>query len=134
MGPSARGWEAALSGTNAKPESYLPLKAAWLHVLLAVSGGHHHGYAIRQEVEQRTEGRVRLWPATLYGTLGQLTEAGLLAEADAPPEGVGDDDPRRRYYRLTPLGERVLDAELRRMEALVQFARSRRVAGDPSGA
>jgi DNA-binding PadR family transcriptional regulator len=123
-----------MSKENRPPDSYLPLKTAWLHVLLAVSGGHHHGYAIRQEVEERTEGKVRLWPATLYGTLSQLTEAGLLVEADAPPEGVGDDDPRRRYYRLTPPGERVLDAELRRMEALVHYARSRRVARDASGA
>lgn len=123
-----------MSETIREPESYLPLKTAWLHVLLAVSAGHHHGYAIRQEVEERTDGRVRLWPGTLYGTLGQLTEAGLLVETDSAPAGVADDDPRRRYYRLTALGERTLDAELRRMEALVHFARSRRVARDAGGA
>jgi DNA-binding PadR family transcriptional regulator len=109
------------------PESLLPLKTAWLHVLLAVAGGHHHGYVIRQEVEERTQGRVRLWPATLYGTLSQLTDAGLLREAHAPPAEVPDDDPRRRYYRLTSLGDRVLEAETRRLEALVEYARTQRV-------
>jgi DNA-binding PadR family transcriptional regulator len=96
-------------------------------VLLAVAGGHHHGYVIRQEVEERTQGRVRLWPATLYGTLSQLTDAGLLREAHAPPADVPDDDARRRYYRLTSLGDRVLDAETRRLEALVEYARTQRV-------
>lgn len=112
----------------------LPLRAAWLHVLLAVSTGHHHGYVIRQEVEQRTDGRIRLWPATLYGTLTQLTEAGLLEEADAPPADVPDDDPRRRYYRITAFGDRVLDAELRRLEALVEYARSQRLAREAGSA
>jgi len=115
-------------------DRFLPLKPAWLHVLLAVAGGRHHGYVIRQEVEARTEGRIRLWPATLYGTLSQLTEAGLLEETPEPPAGVADDDARRRYYRLTPSGERVLDAETRRLEDLVEYARSRRLARERGGA
>jgi DNA-binding PadR family transcriptional regulator len=106
--------------THLKPQS--------LQILLAVAGGHHHGYAIRQEVESRTEGRVRLWPATLYGTLSQLTDEGLLEETETPPAGVVDDDSRRRYYRLTRSGERALEAETRRLEALVEYARSRRPA------
>lgn len=119
--------------SNSAPDERLPLKPQWLHVLLAVAGGHHHGYAIRQEVESRTEGRVRLWPATLYGTLSQLTDAGFLEETAEPPADVQDDDPRRRYYRLTRSGERVLDAETRRLEALVEYARSRRPAPGTSG-
>lgn len=120
--------------TELKPESMLPLKAAWLHVMVAVSGGHHHGYAIRQEVEQRTEGRIRLWPATLYGTLTQLAEAGLLEQAEAAPADVPDDDPRRRYYRITAFGDRVLDAELRRLEGIVEYARSQRLAREAGSA
>lgn len=110
-----------------------PLKPQWLHIMLAVAGGHHHGYAIRKEVESRTDGRVRLWPATLYGMLSQLTEAGLLEETDGAPADVPDDDARRRYYRLTRSGERALDSETRRLEALVEYARSRRPAGGASG-
>jgi DNA-binding PadR family transcriptional regulator len=104
------------------------LNATSLQILLAVASGHHHGYVIRQEVEARTDGRVRLWPATLYGTLSQLSESGLLEETAEPPAGVPDDDSRRRYYRLTRAGERALEAETRRLEALVEYARSRRPA------
>jgi len=115
-------------------ERFLPLKPAWLHVLLAVAGGHHHGYVIRQEVETRTEGRIRLWPATLYGTLSQLAESGLLEETARAPAPVEDDDARRRYYLLTSLGDAVLEAETRRLENLVSYARSSRVAGAVGGA
>jgi DNA-binding PadR family transcriptional regulator len=112
------------------PEKLLPLKPRWLHVLLAVAGGSHHGYAIRQEVETRTAGRLRLWPATLYGTLAELTRARLLEEvADAGDE---TEDARRRNYRVTALGRQVLEAETRRLEELVRYARSSRVLG-PAG-
>jgi DNA-binding PadR family transcriptional regulator len=111
----------------------LPLKPTWLHILLAVAGGHRHGYAIRQEVEGRTEGRVRLWPATLYGTLARLTDEGLLEEAAENPD-ADDDDPRRRYYRLTAFGAEVLEAETRRLEQLVRLARSRQPLDQPGRA
>jgi len=110
-------------------QRFLPLKPAWLHILLAVAGGHHHGYVIRQEVEARTSGSIRLWPATLYGTLSLLTESGLLKETADVPSPVEDDDARRRYYVLTDLGDAVLDAETRRLEDLVNYARTSRVAG-----
>jgi DNA-binding PadR family transcriptional regulator len=118
---------------ESEPDSMLPLKAAWLHVLLADAGGHHHGYVIRREVEQRTQGRIRLCPATLYGTLTKLTEAGLLEEADVPPAEVPDDDSRRRYYRITKLGDRVLEAEKNRLEALIEYARTQRLARETGG-
>lgn len=118
------------AGTGRRdPERFLPLKPAWLHVLLAVAGGHHHGYVIRQEVEARTSGRIRLWPATLYGTLSLLSESGLLQETADAPSPVEDDDARRRYYVLTDLGDAVLEAEMRRLEDLVSYARTSRVAG-----
>ena len=108
--------------SNLKPQS--------LQILLAVAGGNHHGYAIRQEVESRTEGRVRLWPATLYGTLADLTRAELLEEVGAVARGEAMQDARRRNYRLTAFGKRVLEAETRRLEELVRYARSGRVLGE----
>lgn len=111
---------------------FLPLKSAWLQILMAVAGGHRHGYAIRKEVEERTGGRVKLWPATLYGALGQLRDAGLLAETDDAGD-VEDDDARRRYYELTEEGRAVLAAEVRRLEELVLLARERRVVGEYGG-
>jgi len=103
------------------PDSLLPLKHVWFHVLMAVAAGHQHGYAIRKEVEDRSAGRVRLWPATLYGTLARLHEEGLLSEV---PDADAVDDRQRRFYQLTRFGRAVLQAELRRMESLVRSARA----------
>ena len=107
------------------PESFLPLKPNWFHVLLSLSGQEQHGYGIMQEVLERTDGKVRLWPATLYGTLKRLIDEELIEEsADRPsPE---EDDARRRYYRLTALGRRVLAAESERLEDLVRVIRAKR--------
>jgi len=92
------------------------------HILVALAREPLHGYAIRQDVEGRTDGQVRLWPATLYGLLAELTEQGLIEETDRT---VGpDDDPRRRYYRLTRQGRRFLAAEASRMEGLARLARA----------
>lgn len=106
-------------------DDYLPLKTAWFHILLALGDGARHGYAIRSDVEQRTEGRVKLWPATLYGSIRELSEEGLIEEVDGDP-GPDDDDPRRRYYGLTALGKGVLAAEVGRLHALVEAARATR--------
>jgi DNA-binding PadR family transcriptional regulator len=100
----------------------LPLKPAWFHILLALKEGEAHGFAIRERVEVRTEGKVRLWPATLYGAIRRMTGEGLIEalEGDEDP----DDDARRRYYRLTDAGREVLLAEADRLESLVRDARS----------
>lgn len=119
-------------GRTGDVTEYLPLKATWLQILLAVAGGHRHGYAIRQEVEERTRGRVRLWPATLYGALGQLRGAGLLEELEEAVDAA-DDDARRRYYEMTAKGRAVLAAEVRRLEELVMLARELRVANEHGG-
>jgi len=103
----------------------LPLKPKALHVLLAVADGPRHGYSIMQEVAERTEGQVRLWPAALYGLLRELEKSDLIAESDKRP-AADEDDERRRYFLLTPLGKRVLDAEVRRLEAIVHHARASR--------
>jgi DNA-binding PadR family transcriptional regulator len=107
------------------PESFLPLKPHWFHVLLSLADEEQHGYGIMQEVLERTGGKVRLWPATLYGTLKRLIEDDLIEEsAERPAEEL--DDARRRYYKLTRLGRRVLAAESQRLEDLVRVIRSKR--------
>ena len=105
-------------------ESYLPLKPHWFHVLLSLADEEQHGYGIMQEVLERTEGRVRLWPATLYGTLRRLIEEELIEESSSRP-AAEIDDARRRYYRLTKLGRRVLAAESQRLEDLVRVIRAK---------
>lgn len=111
------------------PESFLPLKPHWFHVLLSLADQEQHGYGIMQEVLARTGGKVRLWPATLYGTLKRLMESDLIQESDSRPDAE-DDDARRRYYRLTRLGRRVLDAESLRLEELVRVIHSKRGLAD----
>lgn len=104
-------------------ERLLPLKPKILHILLALTEGPRHGYSIMQEVASRTEGHVRVWPAAMYGTLRELEDLNWIAESDKRPS---DDDERRRYFELTPLGKRVLSAEVRRLEAIVDHARASR--------
>lgn len=110
-----------------KPQGFLPLKTNWFHILLSLAGGEQHGYGIMLEVLDRTGGKVRLWPATLYGSLKRLIEAGLIQESDERP-APELDDARRRYYRLTRLGQRVLDAESERMQELVRVLQVKRGA------
>src|SRR5271154_1829742 len=98
---------------------FLPLKPQWFHILLALAGGGQHGYGIMQEVLERTGGKVRLWPATLYGSIKRMTEADLIEGSDDRP-APELDDARRRYYRMTALGRRVLDAECERLQDLVR--------------
>ena|SRR5579872_6390170 len=105
-----------------KDEYFLPLKPQWFHILLSLAGGEQHGYGIMREVLQRTNGKVRLWPATLYGTIKRLIDAELIEESDERP-APELDDARRRYYRLTRLGKRVLHAECERLQELVNAIR-----------
>jgi len=108
------------------PQAFLPLKTNWFHILLSLTGQEQHGYGIMNEVLERTDGKVRLWPATLYGTLKRLIDEGLIEESDERP-APELDDARRRYYRLTRLGKRVIDAESKRLEELVSMLRKRRL-------
>jgi DNA-binding PadR family transcriptional regulator len=109
------------------PESFLPLKPHWFHVLLSLSDQDQHGYGIMQEVLERTDGKVHLWPPTLYGTIKRLIEEDLIRESNKRP-APELDDARRRYYRLTNLGRRVLAAESSRLEALVRAVHAKRGA------
>jgi DNA-binding PadR family transcriptional regulator len=104
------------------PQKFLPLKPQWFHIMLSLAGDDQHGYGIMQEVLERTGGKVRLWPATLYGSIKRLIEAGLIEESDERP-APELDDARRRYYRLTALGRRVLNAECERLQELVRTIR-----------
>jgi len=105
-----------------------PLKPAHYFILLAIADGDQHGYAIRKRVDDLSEGQVTLWPTTLYGSLHQLAEDGLIAELDEPPSPE-DDDARRRYYRLTGRGRRRLRAETARLESIVETAKAISHAG-----
>lgn len=100
------------------------------HILLVLASEPLHGYAIRQEVEERTGGEVRLWPATLYGTLKDLSERGWIEETESP--GGSDDDSRRRYYALTAAGRVVLMEEASRLEELARLALRRLALGEAS--
>jgi DNA-binding PadR family transcriptional regulator len=98
------------------------LKARLYHVLLALADGARHGLAIARDVERLSEGSVRLWPATLYGTLDELVERGWIEELDHHP---ADESERKRFYTLTRAGRGALTAETDRLAAVVRVARSR---------
>ena len=104
------------------PGEFLPLPPAPFHLLVALSGGDMHGYALMQEVETLSGGRVRMGPGTMYGTLKRLCSDGLVEESAQRPDRDLDDQ-RRRYYRLTALGAQVCSAEADRLAALARVAR-----------
>jgi DNA-binding PadR family transcriptional regulator len=110
---------------NLSPESFLPLKPHWFHVLLSLSDQDQHGYGIMQDVLERTDGKVRLWPPTLYGTIKRLIDEELIEASDTRPVAELDDS-RRRYYRLTNLGRRVLAGECARLKDLIRAVHARR--------
>src|SRR5438094_9544899 len=108
------------------PELFLPLTPAMFHILLALADRERHGYHIMQEVHERTEGKVRLGPGTLYGSIKRMLADGLIEESDERPDPALDDE-RRRYYRLTSFGRQVAVAEATRLARLVGQARTRRL-------
>ena len=112
------------SSVPEKPvESVLPLTPAVFHILLTLADGEAHGYAMMQEVTRRSGGTVRLGPGTLYGAISRLLQDGIIEESEERPDPHMDDT-RRRYYRLSNLGGRVLAAETERLAELVKAARS----------
>jgi DNA-binding PadR family transcriptional regulator len=97
----------------------LPLPV--LHILVVLADGDSHGYAIMRAVSERTRGKVRLGPGTLYGSIKRMLNDGLIQELDERPDSA---DVRRRYYRITPLGRRAANEELGRLATLVRHARA----------
>ena len=106
------------------PESHLPLRPVELLLLTMLTAGNRHGYGLRQDILDHTGGKIELEAGSLYRHIRRLEDAGLVAQAPAPAD---DEDERRIYYRLTPLGRKVLAAELVRLRSLVRLAESRRV-------
>ncbi|HYV12297.1 MAG TPA: PadR family transcriptional regulator [Pyrinomonadaceae bacterium] len=109
-----------------RPEEFLPLTPAMFHILLALADKERHGYHIMREVDERTEGNVKLGPGTLYGSIKRMMADGLIEELEERPDPELDDE-RRRYYRLTDFGFRVATAEAQRLEQMVRSARAKKL-------
>ena len=109
----------------------LPLTLPVFHMLLSLTEGERHGYALKREILQRTEKRINLGSGALYGAINKMLEQGLIVESDERPDPHLDDE-RRRYYRITPSGRRVLEAETKRLSELVQLAQLRLGIPDPA--
>jgi DNA-binding PadR family transcriptional regulator len=103
-----------------------PLPAAAFQIMLALSGGDLHGYAIMREVEEQTGGRLRLGPGTLYGSIQALLEGRLIEEVERPG-GTEERQERRRYYRLTVAGRKRTRSEAEKMADVLRVARARKI-------
>ena len=112
------------------PEDLLPLTPPVFHILLALAEEERHGYGIMQDVAGQTNNALQLGPGTLYGCLKRMLAAGMVEESDVRPDPELDDE-RRRYYRMTPLGQRVLRAEAQRLADAVTAAKARRLFDRP---
>lgn len=111
------------------PVTPRPLRPAVFHILLALADGDRHGYAIKQEVEERTAGAVRMGPGTLYESIQRMEEGDLIEESDQRP-GPDEDKAQRRYYRLTRHGEAVLRAEVARLADMLDYAKTKPMLRD----
>jgi DNA-binding PadR family transcriptional regulator len=118
------------------PEEVLPLTPVVLHVLLALADERQgkHGYAVAREVEELTEGQIRMGPGTLYGSIQRMLDASLIEEAPRARRARPDEDERRRYYRITPFGRRVLELEVSRLADVVAIARRKQLLREPEPA
>ena len=108
------------------PEELQPLTPPVFHILMALADGERHGYGIMQDVARQTGGALQLGPGTLYGCLKRMLSARLVEESDERPDPALDDE-RRRYYRITPLGDRAVRAEARRLADAVSAAIGKRL-------
>jgi DNA-binding PadR family transcriptional regulator len=112
-----------MTESTREAEAFLPLPTATLHILLALADEDRHGYAVIQDVAERTDGALRLSAGTLYRSIQRMLEDGLIVEPRERPSPEEDDE-RRRYYRITPLGRAVAKAEARRLADLLRMARA----------
>ena len=106
---------------HSKPVDFLPLSHTQFHILLVLTKGTNHGYGIMKEIEAETRGRFKVGPATLYRSIKRMLDANLIEETDKQPDPEIDDE-RRRYYRLSKFGRRVVTAEAQRLAELVNIA------------
>ena len=116
--------------TVSNPKTSLPLTPAAFHIMLVLADGENHGYAIMREVAENTQGKMRLGPGSLYGTIKRMLADGWIEESDERPDPELDDE-RRRYYRLTGIGRKLVQAEAERLEQLVNIARGKRLLHNP---
>lgn len=114
-------------------DSYLPLTPALFQVLVALADGDKHGYAVIKEVRRRTNDKVQLGAGTLYAIVKRLLDDGLIVECDERPDPALDDE-RRRYYRLTPDGRAVAQAEAHRLEEVLEQAKAKLFVKKPKPA
>ncbi len=110
------------------PQHFSPLNPPFYHILLALGNHRLHGYAIRKELERRTDGAVTMLPGTLYSSISRMLDDGLIRETSAAPAD-GKPDPRRRYYEVTGLGKQVAAAESQRLAVLLDLAKAQRMTG-----
>ena len=119
--------------TASDPKTSLPLTPAAFHIMLVLADGENHGYAIMREVAENTQGKMRLGPGSLYGTIKRMLADGWIEESDERPDPELDDE-RRRYYRLTGVGRKLVQAEAERLHQLVTIARRKKLLGKPGSA
>ena len=113
-----------MANTLNNPEELIPLTPAVFNILLALADGEKHGYGIMLEVETNTNGQITMGPGTLYGSIKRMLKAGLIEECDERPDEKIDDQ-RRKYYKLSGLGQRTLRLEAERLASQVQVARAK---------
>lgn len=111
-------------------DHYLPLKAQWFHILLALSEEPQHGSGIVRSVLEQTDGKLRLWPATLYGSLEDLASLGWIEELTGHGDRPAGESEKKRFYRIRRAGARVLAAEADRLQALARAALDRVGSGN----
>ncbi len=119
--------EACVARRARDPESFLPLSPPVLNILLALGSGRLHPWGIMQEIDRSTGGKAVILPGTLYTSIARMLDQGLIEDAPDRPDPEVDDE-RRRYYRLTKLGRRVVAAEMERMAVLMRVAEERHLA------
>jgi DNA-binding PadR family transcriptional regulator len=113
------------------PDALLPLPPVTFHILVALADGDRHGYAIIQDIAARTDGAMKIQAGTLYRSIQRMLDDGLIVEKRTRP-AIGEDDERRRYYRLTAFGRTVAQAEARRLETMIKLARASGLAPQKS--
>ena len=114
----------------AKNKLHTPLTPAVLHILLALSTGERHGYGIMKQVAAESQGKVKMGPGTLYGSIGRMIETGLIRESERKVDPELDDE-RRVYYKMTALGQATLAAELERYREVLAVAKKNQLAPNP---